>query len=154
MNKKLINYCILLPLLYGCSQKSIDAGLVDFSGTIFIIFILIILCNLLAPLIVQKPFYEKFHNKSKPFIKYTMYISIIFGLVFLFVGIRADGLNKIYVFLGFIAIIMAFFIYKYIKTFEDKYLRSKYVKIIGICVSFGFTLFFIIYYAKRYIRLP
>ena len=96
--------------------------------------------------------YKKLNDFSAPVRRILPPISILIGIIIFLFGIFSHGLNQISTFIGIITILFGWFMKQYNREdFDDKQ-RSRYAKLMMLCVTFGISLYFLMTIAKDHLK--
>lgn len=136
----------ILSILYGC--KSTEKQILDFSGIVFFVFFIMVIAQLYSHKIVSSSPFKKFDACMSPVRKIIPFLAYFLGVVLFFVGLISDDLKQINMFLGIITVLFGWFMQQYNKSVNDDKIRSRYAKLMMLCVTFGFSFFFLMTAAK------
>jgi hypothetical protein len=144
---------LIYSLLFLISCKDVTTELLDLSGILFCIFCFLLVIQIYSDRIVSLNLFKKINEYSIYLRKPIPLISKIIGCILLLIGFTAEGLPKICIFIGIIAFILGYFTKKYNQSENDLKMRSLSLKVIGLCITFGISLFFIMFYGSKHIKL-
>lgn len=133
----------LLPFLsiHGCAKA--EAKLLDLASLMFIMFCMVVFWCWATPKIVTHPYYKSLHELFRPVLKVSLFLSVIVGIGLIVTAFFSEGLDRIQFFIGFVFILLGFFIHMYIKLFEEQEHRKTYFKLMSISMGFLIALFFL-----------
>ena len=148
---KIINVIFFFSfLLSGCVSK--EDQIFDFAGLVFIIFALIVISQLSFDKVLSSSIYKKLNDFFAPVRRIVPLIAILIGIIVFLFGIFLHGLNQINIFIGIIIILFGWFMKQYNREdFDDKQ-RSRYAKLMMLCVTFGVSLYFLMTMAKDHLK--
>jgi phosphate/sulfate permease len=150
MNKAIIIIFFFSFLLSGCVSK--EDQILDFAGIVFIIFALIVIVQLSFDKILSSSVYKKLNEFSAPVRRIVPPIAVLLGIIISLYGIFSHGLNQISILIGVITILFGWFMKQYNREdFDDKQ-RSRYAKLMMLCVTFGISLYFLMTIAKDVLK--
>ena len=150
MNKIIGVILFLSFFLSGCVSKKDQ--ILDFAGIVFIIFALIVIVQLSFDKVLSCSIFKKLNDFSAPVRRFIPPIAILIGTLTSLFGIFSHGLIQICIFIGIITILFGWFMKQYnTKDFNDKQ-RSRYAKLMILCVTFGISLYFLMTLAIDHIQ--
>jgi hypothetical protein len=127
--------------IYGCAKT--EAKLIDLASIVFIMFCLMVFGYLIIPKIVTHPYYRSLHELARPVLKVLSYLLFVVGIGIFINAFFSEGLGRIQFFIGFIIILLGWFMRKYIFMFEDQEQRRRYVRLMILCTTFLLALLFL-----------
>jgi hypothetical protein len=150
VNKILNIICLFGFCLSGCI--STEDKILDFAGILFIIFIFIVIMQLSMDNFLSSTTYKKLWEFSARFRRIIPPIMVLPGIILILFGLFSHGLNKIFIFIGMIMVFFAGFMKQYNKNHSDDRQRSRYARLLMLCVTFSVCLIFMMTVAKDHLK--
>ena len=137
---------ILLLSQVGCISS--DEKIVDLSGAVFIIFLVLVAIKYITPKITKLGLFIKFSDFLKKHIKYFTFSLYGICILLILFGFGFSGIHKIHVFSGFVVGIIAYNVKQLSKVSEPN--TSKFqLEIISLGISFLFVFFLLWWFGSE-----
>lgn len=141
MKRFFITALVFGTMITGCASK--ENQIIDLAGIIFLVFVVIVIAQLFTDKILSSKIYKTCDWVFAPIRRIVPPVAYILGtLVFVF-GLLSSGLSKILLFIGFVVYLFGWFMKQYNLNCDDTKIRARYAKLMMLCLTFGFSLFFL-----------
>lgn len=99
-------YCISLLLLSGCSSGT--DKIVDLSAVVFFLYVILAGMKYVSPMLVESSFFSNSVTFIQKHLKSVVIPIYVIALLLIFVGFYLNGIDRVFIFIGFSLAIIAY----------------------------------------------